>query len=446
MRKNKFGFTLPQLLIVIAIIGILSSMSWVSYQGLQPKARDAHRKIDLRNLSQAVEMYSNDHPDEGYPLVAGDCISISDLEERGIKLREAISPYLPEIPLDPIYGGDPLNDYFYCNYDEKFYGWFARLENEKDSHYSSYYLSYEGMSYAFNYLEKECNPPCREFETTLTYLGATTAQYSDTLELKAKLTKKVGKKDTPLDEKEIEFTLGEQKAKVLTDEEGIALTSLILNQKSGSYIISAVFKGVGPFLSSSDSDPFEILKEDTALTYTGDTSDKQDEKVTLSAQLSETDESIGNLEGKTITFTLGSQSVNGVTDNKGKTKTELVLSQPPGDYILKTDFLGDDYYLSSFDEEVFGILPKEEGGIPGIEGCFIATAAYGSPLEPEIQVLREFRDEYLLTNSFGQWFVEEYYKYSPPLADLIAQNEFLKEITKLGLKPLIEISRIFINE
>jgi hypothetical protein len=55
--------------------------------------------------------------------------------------------------------------------------------------------------------------------------------------------------------------------------------------------------------------------------------------------------------------------------------------------------------------------------------CFIATAAFGSPLEPHVHVLRDLRDRYLLTNSIGKAFVALYHKFSPPIADFIAKNE-----------------------
>ncbi|MEQ6340265.1 MAG: hypothetical protein M3A44_01095 [Gammaproteobacteria bacterium] len=69
--------------------------------------------------------------------------------------------------------------------------------------------------------------------------------------------------------------------------------------------------------------------------------------------------------------------------------------------------------------------------------CFIATAAYGSFLDPHVQVLRDFRDKYLLTNALGRDFVAWYYRNSPPLAAFIAKHEGLKMAARAVLTPVV---------
>ncbi len=69
--------------------------------------------------------------------------------------------------------------------------------------------------------------------------------------------------------------------------------------------------------------------------------------------------------------------------------------------------------------------------------CFIATAAYGSLLDPAVVILREFRDHYLKTNFLGRKFVTWYYTHSPPLADRIAASPRLRFATRILLVPLI---------
>jgi hypothetical protein len=75
-------------------------------------------------------------------------------------------------------------------------------------------------------------------------------------------------------------------------------------------------------------------------------------------------------------------------------------------------------------------------------GCFIATAAYGTPVVQDVQILREFRDEYLLTNPPGQALVNIYYRVSPPVADFITDHPGLKPIVRAGLIPAVAASAI----
>jgi len=70
-------------------------------------------------------------------------------------------------------------------------------------------------------------------------------------------------------------------------------------------------------------------------------------------------------------------------------------------------------------------------------GCFIATAAFGSYIDPNVQVLRDFRDQYLLTNPLGKVFVRFYYEVSPPLADYIREHQVLRTATRLSITPVV---------
>jgi len=76
------------------------------------------------------------------------------------------------------------------------------------------------------------------------------------------------------------------------------------------------------------------------------------------------------------------------------------------------------------------------GGGGGGGGCFIATAAFGSYMEPHVKVLREFRDDVLLSNGLGTRFVELYYTYSPPIADFIAGHETIRVMVRWSLLPV----------
>lgn len=77
----------------------------------------------------------------------------------------------------------------------------------------------------------------------------------------------------------------------------------------------------------------------------------------------------------------------------------------------------------------------DSGGGGG--GCFIATAAYGSYLDPHVQVLRDFRDRRLLKSGPGRAFVRWYYDYSPPVAAWIEGREGLRTATRMLLTPVV---------
>ena len=81
--------------------------------------------------------------------------------------------------------------------------------------------------------------------------------------------------------------------------------------------------------------------------------------------------------------------------------------------------------------------PVVESGGGGGGGCFIATAAFGSYMDPHVQNLREFRDNVLLKTDFGRKLVSIYYKYSPPIADVIAGNRFLRILPRVMLTPVV---------
>jgi uncharacterized repeat protein (TIGR01451 family) len=73
----------------------------------------------------------------------------------------------------------------------------------------------------------------------------------------------------------------------------------------------------------------------------------------------------------------------------------------------------------------------------GGAGCFIATAAYGSYLDPHVRSLRRFRDETLMRSRAGRALVARYHEVSPPIARYIEQHDALRTLTRFALTPVV---------
>ena len=69
--------------------------------------------------------------------------------------------------------------------------------------------------------------------------------------------------------------------------------------------------------------------------------------------------------------------------------------------------------------------------------CFIATAAFGTPMAKEVKTLEKFRDQKLFNSKPGRAFVKAYYKISPSIADFIRPRPALRSMTRKLLKPII---------
>ena len=87
---------------------------------------------------------------------------------------------------------------------------------------------------------------------------------------------------------------------------------------------------------------------------------------------------------------------------------------------------------------------SEEGG-----GCLIATAAYGSEMAPQVQMLREIRDNQLMNTESGTAFMgafnNVYYSFSPVIADYERENPYFKEAVKIAIAPMLSSLSIMEN-
>jgi len=102
----------------------------------------------------------------------------------------------------------------------------------------------------------------------------------------------------------------------------------------------------------------------------------------------------------------------------------------------------DKWWEVSDDQETKPITPPENGKVNGENGgCLIATATFGSELAPQVQQLRELRDNSLLQTESGTSFMgtfnDFYYLFSPTIADYERENPVFKEMVKIAITPMI---------
>ena len=106
-------------------------------------------------------------------------------------------------------------------------------------------------------------------------------------------------------------------------------------------------------------------------------------------------------------------------------------------------------YMQSTIVDVATDIPVSGGGASDGDGdwndCFIATAAYGTPLHPHLGLLREFRERYLRTSSAGLLFLSIYERYGPSLAALINRYDILRGLTRIALLPVLGLCILILH-
>ena len=78
--------------------------------------------------------------------------------------------------------------------------------------------------------------------------------------------------------------------------------------------------------------------------------------------------------------------------------------------------------------------------------CFIATAVFGTPFDPKIDLLRDFRDQWLASTVFGRAAVYTYYEISPSIARIARRNDIVRNVLrKTVVQPALKLARILLD-
>jgi hypothetical protein len=196
--------------------------------------------------------------------------------------------------------------------------------------------------------------------TQVTYTGPSDGDYHDPVTLSGTLVDPDAS-GGPIAGRALSFTIGAtDTCSGTTNGAGAASCTLTPQQVPGPYSVATSFAGDAYYLGSSDTDPFQITKEETVTTYTGPVVIAHGLPVTLSGHLEE-DTPIP-IAGRTLTLSLGAQSCTGVTDAGGNAScTIAVVTAPLGPQPLAATFAGDAFYLPSGDTDsaiVFGFTSR----------------------------------------------------------------------------------------
>lgn len=201
----------------------------------------------------------------------------------------------------------------------------------------------------------------------------------------------------------------------------------------GSWSVKASWYGDASYAgATSSSVSFTVSKISTTISCSTSSSEiTEGDSVTVSGSISPA------VSGKTVTLTYKKPD--------GSTFTRTVSSGSDGSYSdsYKPDVVGSWSVSASWagDSTYDGASSSSKSLNVKKKGCIIATATYGSELSPEVQFLRDFRDNTVLNTFAGSNFMTVfngfYYSFSPSVASTISDNEVLRGVMKAVLYPLI---------
>ncbi len=126
----------------------------------------------------------------------------------------------------------------------------------------------------------------------------------------------------------------------------------------------------------------------------------------------------------------------------------LTNGQPYVFLLANVDSAGNVSYFSDPMALLDGVQSATPDAVIGLldgKKCFIATAAFGSEMDPHVDELRQFRNQFLLPHGWGRAFTKFYYKFSPPIADVIKKSDSLRFLTRLVLWPVVFAVELFMN-
>ena len=142
--RRSLGFTLIEIIIVMALLAILSTALWSNFISAINKGKDSRRKQDLKTIAEALELYYNDEAYYPLELIWGGSLANPD---------DASLIYLQKIPNDPLSN----RSYCYDRSDENTFIIYTNLENPNDSERLSIPVTCSADGLEYNYVLKSSN-------------------------------------------------------------------------------------------------------------------------------------------------------------------------------------------------------------------------------------------------------------------------------------------------
>jgi hypothetical protein len=144
------------------------------------------------------------------------------------------------------------------------------------------------------------------------------------------------------------------------------------------------------------------------------------------------------LPGGTVTLSAAASATwGGTTYNFSSWDGDVVTVSNPTTVVMNDDLSVRVNYYEEW--------PDPDDPPHSIDECFVATAAYRTPLHPAVKLLREFRDKRLLTNGAGRAFVAAYYRWSPGAARVVAGSGILRLAARALLIPVIALAAVVLK-
>lgn len=160
------------------------------------------------------------------------------------------------------------------------------------------------------------------------------------------------------------------------------------------------------------------------------------------------DGALGTVKGYEVRYRVGNAPITEANfDSANDIKFEVVIAPggaeqqllvkdllPETDYTVAVRAFDDCHNTSAITSATFTTAARKIGEV---DACFIATAAYGSLLANDVEMLRRFRDNLLRHSVLGELAVETYYTFGPPVAGIVGESDLLRSTARDALTPIV---------